>query len=207
MRGRSLNTRYYSVPVTLLKEYAYCPLQAYYKVFYMMEPPTESMKYAKAKADRSLVEEKLREEGVEGEFLWDVNVKSKALNARGVVDLVVVNGVRAKVVEVKLETSRRNVWRKRRNQLAQIIAYAICVEETLRVVVDEALIVPLEKGGIVRFRITPQLREFISRISREFKAMVESEVKPRGAVEKSKCKACFYRKTCKTTPPRLYGQP
>ncbi|MEM4681573.1 MAG: CRISPR-associated protein Cas4, partial [Acidilobaceae archaeon] len=157
MLNRFLNTQCYSIPIFLLKEYAYCPLIAYYKTFLTMEPPTESMKYAKEKIDKNVVETKLRRKGIDGEFLWSVPVESKKLNVRGIADLVIVNGFRAKLVEVKLETSRRNLWKKYRHHVVQAVAYAIAVEETLKVVVDEITIVPLEKEGIVRIKLTPPI--------------------------------------------------
>ncbi|MEM0497844.1 MAG: CRISPR-associated protein Cas4 [Acidilobaceae archaeon] len=196
MLSRFPDMQYYRIPVTLIKEYAYCPLIAYYKVFLIVEPPTESMMYAKEKIDRSLVEAKLRGEGVDGEILWSIPVESRRLNIRGIVDLVVVNGFRAKVVEVKLITSRRSLWKRYRHHIVQVVAYAIAVEETLKVVVDEAIIVPLERGGIVRIKLTPPIRNYIFMLVREFEEMVRSAVKPRGTIDKVKCKTCFYKKIC-----------
>lgn len=200
-----LATQSYSVCVTLLKEYAYCPLIAYHKIFSIMEPPTESMRYAKEKLDRGVVEFKLKAAGVDGSFLWNVPVKSKSLGVRGVADLVVVKGLRAWVVEVKLETSRRKLWARFRHHLVQALAYAVAVEETLKVVVEEIILVPLERGGIVRVRVTPHLRSYVARLAAELRAMVEGGAEPRGAVEKGKCRSCYYKRLCSQPLLRLTG--
>ncbi|MEM1873850.1 MAG: CRISPR-associated protein Cas4, partial [Acidilobaceae archaeon] len=125
--------------------------------------------------------------------------KSRKLGVHGVVDLVVLNGSRAKAVEVKLQTSRRGLWKRLRHHLVQAAAYAIAVEETLRVVVDEAIVIGLEKGGAARVKTTPAVRSYVAAVAEEVRRLAQSETRPRPTAERAKCRACFYRKVCRAT--------
>jgi hypothetical protein len=71
------------IPITLVKEYAYCPRQAYFKALTMWEPPTESMKYAKGINNIEKLKEILRSNGFNGELITEVPVKSRKLGIVG----------------------------------------------------------------------------------------------------------------------------
>jgi len=78
------------IPIILVKEYAYCPRQAYLKALTMWEPPTESMRYAKDKASTEKLQEILRSSGFDGELITEVPVKSRKLGIVGRVDAVLI---------------------------------------------------------------------------------------------------------------------
>lgn len=94
-------TTYSNLPVTILKEYAYCPRIAYYKLYSVSEPPTESMIYGKIVASKDRLKEILEKAGLKGDVLLDVKVSSRRLGVTGIVDAVIINGTRAKIIEVK----------------------------------------------------------------------------------------------------------
>lgn len=74
------------IPISMIKEYTYCPRQAYLKIMIMKEPPTESMKYAKQTQNAETITKTIKELGIQGEVKLEVPVKSTSLGIIGRVD-------------------------------------------------------------------------------------------------------------------------
>ncbi|ABW02326.1 CRISPR-associated protein Cas4 [Caldivirga maquilingensis] len=87
------------------------------------------------------------------------------------------------------------VVHKGRHQLAQVVAYALAVEETLKVTVDEAVMISVN-GGLTRFKITPWLRNWIINELGSLRSMINRQELPKPTIDKAKCSACFYRSIC-----------
>jgi CRISPR-associated exonuclease Cas4 len=185
------------IPVTLVKEYAYCPRQAYFKALNMWEPPTESMKYAKGINNIEKLKEILRSNGFNGELITEVPVKSRKLGIVGKVDAVLVKGKHVSVVESKITAvSRRGLYTRYNHILIQAIAYAMAVEETMNTTVDEVIITNPEQGKIITIKVTPNLRTQATRLITELKKHLEEQTIPPKTTNKAKCKACYYSKNC-----------
>jgi len=186
------------MPITLVKEFVYCPRIAYYKIFSLREPATESMRYAKSVApSRAQIVETVKK-FVSEEFtlVLEAAVESKTLGFWGMVDAVALTDSEALPIEIKLVSSPEKIKRFALHHLAQIVAYAIAVEETYRKPASRALVISLEPPVAFEVRIGPGLRGYIYRIAREFWDMVKNEKIPRATASRRRCGACFYKKFC-----------
>ena len=186
------------IPITLFKEFVYCPRIAYYKLFSISEPVTESMKYAKTVTamDIRLAEAVKAFIAEEFSLVLEAFVESKTLGLSGRVDAVALTSSEVIPIEIKLDTSPEKVKRYAFHHIAQIAAYAIAVEESFKKPVKRVLIVSIEGGAAFEFKVNPALRELIYRLSKELWRVVEEEKIPRPTTSKRKCGACFYRKLC-----------
>jgi len=156
------------------------------------------MRYAKTVAvSKSVLAEIVRRYiSEEFELLLEVPVESRKLGVVGRVDAVAVAILEAIPIEIKLDTSPRKMKRFSYHHLAQVVAYAIAVEETFRKPVRKALIISSEGNTVFEITIGLSLREYIYRLSKELMKIVEEEKIPRPTSNKKKCKTCFYRKFC-----------
>ena len=77
------------LPVTLLREYAWCPRTAFYKLHSVMEPVTWSM--AAGRYEPALIEGLLRRSGYRGRLLLEQRLESRSLGLRGRVDALLVS--------------------------------------------------------------------------------------------------------------------
>lgn len=80
--------------------------------------------------------------------------------------------------------------------MVQSVAYAIAVEETLNVVVDEIILAGTDNRRLIRVKVSPKLRDYVLKLSLELREMIVKERIPRGSSSRSKCSVCFYRKIC-----------
>lgn len=95
------------IPISMVKEYTYCPRQAYLKLMIMKEPPTESMKYAKQTTNTENITKAIKQQGIQGEIKLEVPVKSTSLGIVGRVDAIAINGNRATIIETKLNIGNK----------------------------------------------------------------------------------------------------
>ncbi|ADM27736.1 CRISPR-associated protein Cas4 [Ignisphaera aggregans DSM 17230] len=182
------------IPIVLIKEYVYCPRIAFYKYFMYWEPPTESMKFARySKIDILKI---VRGYGIDGDIYMEYPVKSRSLGIYGKIDIVIDNGKRVSIAEIKLETSRARLWRKSYHHLIQLTAYTIATEETFHKPIDRTFIVTQIGGEIIEINISPNLRRTTINIVEEFKKYIQQQKPPPKTPMKTRCNHCFYRKIC-----------
>ena len=186
------------LPITLLKEFVWCPRIAYLKYYTLPEPATESMLFPNYSRVELL--SILRNAGIEGDIVMELPVESKSLRLSGRIDAVAIAPSEATPIEIKLYTSRKSIYSKSRHHLVQIAAYSIALEETLRKPVYKAVVVSLTNRRVFTIAITPRLRENVRRLAIELHKYIENEILPPPTPTKTRCTPCFYRKICGTTP-------
>ncbi|GAB6946848.1 CRISPR-associated protein Cas4 [Vulcanisaeta sp. JCM 16161] len=185
------------IPISMVKEYVYCPRQAYLKLMTMKEPPTESMKYAKQLTNTENITKTIKEQGIQGEIKLEVPVKSTSLGIVGRVDAIAINGNRATIIETKLNIgNKKKLYTKYNHVLAQVMAYTIAVEETMKTTVDKIIIINQEKQTTITIKPTPNLKTWIKRTIQEMKKHIQNQELPPKTTNKAKCKTCHYKNIC-----------
>ncbi|BAN90254.1 CRISPR-associated Cas4 family protein [Aeropyrum camini SY1 = JCM 12091] len=186
-------------PVSMLKEYAYCPRVAYYmEVLRPSYRPTEPMNLSREIYSVDHVREILRTSGfriVKEE--WAVPLRSKRLGLQGVADGVVVEGrLGIVVVEAKLSV-RSNRWLHTRDRhvIFQAAAYALALEETRGYSVDYLAIVSLEDSKTYVVRMSPSLRRDVIRLADDMNKILDDGLEPPPKPGR-KCVACRFRRVC-----------
>ncbi len=183
------------LPVTLLKEYAYCPTLATLKAATIWEPETSSMRYAKSIEPR--LETLTSRLGLEGyRVVRSLRVYSRRLGLRGVLDAALVSEREAIPVEAKLRVTPRTLYTRAHHILAQLVAYTIALEETLRRPSWRAAVISLEDDGAWLIRVKPWMRTWVERLARELHETLREGKTPPPTAHRQRCKACWYRSIC-----------
>jgi CRISPR-associated exonuclease Cas4 len=92
--------------------------------------------------------------------------------------------------------SRRGLFTRYNHVLIQAAAYALAVEETMKVTVDGVIIVNPEQGKAIIIKVTPNLRTQVVKLIMELRRHLEEQRMPSKTTNKAKCKACYYSKNC-----------
>jgi len=141
----------------------------------------------------------LRREGFEWEQeLWEHPVESRRLGVCGRVDLILVLDGEAVVVEAKLSIGGR--LKRSPDLVAQVAAYAMAVEESLRLPVRRAIIYSVEENRLYRLAIGPLQRTLALRAVEELWRLLQSPEPPCTPQRLWRCRVCMYRSVCPCTP-------
>jgi len=179
------------LPITLLKEFVYCPRLAYLELFTGYSYTTDSMERGK-EVTYSYIESIVR--NVKS-IRVQCYVKSKFLKLCGLVDLVGETRGGLVVYEFKPLTSlsRKSLFSRHKHFLVQAIAYAIASEETFKRPVIEICVVGANKVVVVK--PSPSLRHTVKGYAKRLHSMVKSEDEP-SPVKTYKCNYCKMRNLC-----------
>ncbi|RLF22103.1 MAG: CRISPR-associated protein Cas4 [Thermoprotei archaeon] len=183
------------LPISLLKEFVYCPRYAYWLVFGRPKDIiTESMRIGKDYTYDELTHI-LREEGYLGRIHTNVFLRSEKLRLEGYVDAVIEQDSYVHIAEMKklTQASKRILWKKKSHILVQGMAYAIAAEETFKKTIGDVVIILKDK--IIRVKPKPSLRITVENYTKQLWDMIEKEEIP-PAKRSSKCYYCQFRNVC-----------
>ena len=188
------------IPITLIKDYYWCPLKAYYQATLWNPPPTQSMQTGTETQSmhRSILVEILEKRHKIHEYLWEHPVESKRLGLRGRIDLVATTtSQRIIIVDIKLYTgdAKRLITRDK-HIAAQLAAYAIAAEETLHHSLEAAYIYSIEREKLYQVPITPRLRRLVEHAAKNIHKALETNKPPPPMPSKRRCNTCRYKTIC-----------
>ncbi len=184
---------------TLLREYAWCPRSAYFKLHGVREPATWSMRAGRYGA--ALLEEVLRRNGFRGELLLEYPLASPSLGLRGRVDAVLLaDDGEAAPVEAKRRSGRGRRYLHHRVQAA---AYCIAVEETMHRPCSRVLLVDVERGRVIVEPVGRRLRGLAVDMAGGLWAVARSQALPEATTRGQRCGSCFYRGVCPPSRTRM----
>ena len=188
------------LPIVIVKEYYWCPVQAYLKLVTWMERPTPSMEEGGATGWNrgQLLEALARVERLDEAVLhWELPVMSRRLGIAGRADLVLEYEGEVAVVEVKARATPTMLRRRGVHILAQLAAYAIAAEETIGKPALRAYIYGSEGSRLIRVAITPHHRALVENAVRELRRMLETHnVYAQPRPPRRRCTVCSYRGVC-----------
>lgn len=195
----SLHETQHYLPISMVKEYYWCPMSAYHKLLLWNERSTFSMQAGGLTGEhRAELVERLEEAGLKArEMLWEQPVRSRRLGLAGRVDLVAVTpNDTLVVVEAKLHATRRSLQARALHVIAQLAAYTIAAEETLAMPSEKTLVYSIETGRLIEARITPRHRRLVEEAARELRRILETGAPPWTRPRRSRCRVCSYRSIC-----------
>ncbi len=188
-----------NITVSDLRQFEYCARIPYFTHVLglaRVRPVTYKMREGLAEHERvrELEERRsLRSYGLkEGERHFEVRLVSEALQLSGRLDLLVVSGAEALVVEYKNDLHNR-IGTNHRLQLA---AYALMVEEQWKLPVRRAFLhfIPTKKSFEVP--LTANLKDLLRQRLVALKGMVEHEVLPDATAVRGRCVDCEFSNLC-----------
>jgi CRISPR-associated exonuclease Cas4 len=184
------------IPVTDLKQWAYCERIVYYhRVMPAVGQATFKMKEASAAQD--LVESLemrrgLQPYGFEGaRRRFNVWLSDGGLGLSGKTDLVLEAADRVAVVDFKLTSGE--VGENHRMQLA---GYSMLAEVAYGVPAAVAFLYRIPDNKVFAVEITPELRAGVGRAVAGIRQMVEAEWCPPATLVRKRCVECEYANYC-----------
>ena len=186
------------IPIILVKEYYWCPVQACLKLTTWSERETYSMKAGRLDGNtRAKLLQQLARRRITGEEHWEQEVISRRLGLRGRIDLLIDHGDTLTIIEAKLTLPGRS---KQAHIKAQLAAYMIAAEETYRKPVLRTLLYLIERDKLVEARITPHHRTMAENAAKNLWRMLTHGCTTQQPARRIRCRTCAYREIC---PARL----
>lgn len=181
--------QYYSISPSMLKQMDYCPAIPWLitKTGWI-EPPTDSMKIAREKADAKYKEEIAKKLGLPKPWRIEACLKDRETGLGGCIDLI-AGGKRLTIAEIKLYR------RTRKNHIrTQLLAYAYLANKTIAPV-ERAILV--EDGEIaLDIPITKEHLNSIETKLEKLTKVIGSEEPPTVNPSDRQCISCQYRRVC-----------
>lgn len=184
------------ITVTQLKSYFYCQRIAYYETClprirprtYAMEAGQDAHEEERARARRRTL--KAYELPV-GERQFNVRIESSTINLRGIIDeLVVTPEPKWFPVDYKLsETSSVSFE-------MQVVAYALLLEAVYQTQVTHGFIYLIGRRETLPVVIDASARQVVLDAIQQILKMRLSEVMPAPVTERTRCRACEFRRFC-----------
>ena len=184
------------IPVTDLKQWAYCPRVVYYhRVLPGAGKATWKMREAvsaQEMIERLELRRGLREYGWEGATrrfgLW---LASDSLGLNGKLDLLLERGGEGAVVDFKLTSGEMG-----ENHRMQLSGYATLVEECYGVRVDTAFLYRIPDDRIFAFAVTAAWKHRVAEAISEIQRLENSAWCPEPTALRARCVECEYANFC-----------
>ncbi len=187
--------------VSDVKQYVYCPRIPYYhNVLPVERKVTYKMQAARVEhevLDRLEKRRSLVKYGLDlGERRFHVPLYSPRLGLHGLLDCLVVTPAGHFPVEFKVTSGEPAVGHK-----YQLVAYAMLVEECMRVTVRHGFLVLVPGRRIVEVPIMPGARLHVKRLLGAVRRLVEAGRLPAATRVRGRCTDCEYRNYCLDVAP------
>ncbi len=190
------------IPVTLIKDYFFCPRIIYFtQVLGYTQRTTEYMIEGKEEDERQERLSKRRRTAtptyrVGTKNRWrKLQVSSDRLGLYGTIDEVVETDNGLAVMERKHAGLSSRYRKPTPDHLYQAVAYAMLAQEALGRPVTEVIIHYTMSNRTVRVTVTPRMKRAVLRAVRRIRAIIDSESPP-PYKPKPQCSGCTYRQVC-----------
>lgn len=184
------------IPVTELKQWAYCERIVYYHAF-VPGGGVATFKMAEAGRAQEMIESlemrrTLREYGLEGaQRRFGVWLADEVLGISGKIDLLLVGAERSAVVDFKLTSGEPG-----RNHRMQLGGYALLVRAALGIEVTTGFIYRIADGRVFEIGIGEELLESVRTAVSGIRECLAREVLPAATEVRGRCVECEYQNFC-----------
>ncbi|RLF09484.1 MAG: CRISPR-associated protein Cas4 [Thermoprotei archaeon] len=183
------------ITVVDVRDYAYCPRVVYFThVLHLKERITEAMQYGKEHHEDpplAPLMPKLKPKHV----IKNVELTSSKLKLMGKVDTIVVTK-HGEYIPVEVKWSEPRQGKPRRQHKAQLIAYALLIEENYSTTVKRAVIYYSRAGRLIEMPITSQDKRQVKRMIKQIYQVIRSEEMPEVKFKPKQCVDCGYKCYC-----------
>jgi CRISPR-associated exonuclease Cas4 len=184
------------IPVTDLKQWAYCPRVVYYhRVMPAQAQPTYKM--TEGLAAQQLIEDlearrKLREYGLDtAQRRFGVWLTDRELGLAGKIDLVLLAQDELAVVDFKLTSGEPG-----RNHRLQLAGYSLLAEVEFRLPARRAFLFRIPDNRIFEEPILDELRNAVRAAVADIRRTVEAQLCPDPTQVRGRCVECEYANYC-----------
>jgi CRISPR-associated exonuclease Cas4 len=127
----------------------------------------------------------------EGERRFHVWLDSPRLALSGKLDLLIVAPEACYPVDFKYTRDR-----PRRNHVLQLAAYALLVEDVMRIPVPLAFVYLTPSDQLVRINVTDRLKQLVLARLANIRQMVQQAILPEPTLVRARCEECEFRNYC-----------
>jgi CRISPR-associated exonuclease Cas4 len=184
------------IPVTDLKQWAYCPRIVYYhRVMPAVGKPTFKMKEAVAAQD--LIESLEMRRGLKEYRLeasqrrFNVWLQDERLGLSGKVDLLLTSPDQTAVVDFKLTSGEVG-----ENQRMQLAGYSVLAEAAYGVPARRAFLYRIPDNRVFAVEITEELRKAVTTAVEEIQRMTDTQWWPPPTPVRGRCVECEFANYC-----------
>jgi len=179
-----------------LKQWDYCPRIVFYNtVMPVARKSTIKMERGKEveiKLDALEARRTLRRYRLsEGERRFHVWVNSPALGLSGKLDLLIVSPEACYPVDFKYTRDR-----PRRNHTIQLAAYALLVEDAMKLPAPAAFVYLTPSDQLIRINVTDRLKALVLARLGSIRQMVQEGILPEPTPVRARCEECEFRNYC-----------
>lgn len=183
------------ISVVDVRDYVYCPRVIFFKnVLHLKERVTEAMLYGKESHEEPPIAPlapKLRP----AKIIKGIELISHRLKLRGKVDMIIITKHGEYVpVEVKWSEANRDV--PKRQHKAQIVAYAILIEENFNTTVKRGLIYYSRSKRFLETSLTSRDKWQVEKYIKQIYQIIKSEEIPYTRQDLKHCQDCGYKHYC-----------
>lgn len=182
------------ISVLQIRDYAYCPRVVYFRnVLHIEERLTEAMLYGREKHEEfSLAPLIPKLKPVK--IIENVELISHRLRIKGKVDIIIITRYN-EYIPVEIKWSELEKGMARRQHKAQIIAYALLIEDNFNTTVKRGLIYYSRSKKFSNIIITESdkrlIKNYIVKIYEIYKERI-----PKDSQNSTQCKDCGYNRYC-----------
>ena len=173
-----------------IRQYYYCKRVIYYR-YVLRARVRETYKMRKGREKHNIPSNKIVNNGT---VLRNVYLCSEDLGLVAVVDVLVLNGNYAEIIELKAG----NVGKRKMldSHKAQLAAQAILVERVLGLRVKGISVLDATTGECREVKLVNYHREMVLNALDDMRRIVEGEVFPDAPIDRGKCIDCEFRCFC-----------
>jgi CRISPR-associated exonuclease Cas4 len=184
------------IPVTDLKQWAYCPRVVYYhRVLPGVGKPTWKMREAltaQGIIERLEMRRGLREYGWEGSSRrFGIWLTSESLGLKGKLDLLLERGGEGAVVDFKLTSGEVGD-----NHRMQLTSYAMLVEACCGLQVDTAFVYRIPDDRVFGFSVTSAWKQRVTEATSAIRELERTAWCPERTPVRVRCVECEYANFC-----------
>ncbi len=186
----------YSLPISLLRQYCFCPRIPYYLELLQIKPSAPLWVQQGGEfhvtMENLLPRRTLHQFGLEGaEIRKNFNVKSERLRIHGILDFLLIADNAVVPLEIKTGSGSPT-----RGQVMQLAAYGFAAEEMLNKLFSFGFLINGKKGKNYRIERTSELEKDVEitiyNLNRDLHAMLL----PESAAKASQCAQCEFISFC-----------
>ena len=191
-----MNIMSYSLPISLIRQYCFCPRIVYFQELLKLNPPRPQWVKQGEKLHKNqqkvFKHRTLKRFGLENALQeFDVFVSSDTLNLHGIVDSILLNTTNVYPLEFKLPGLR-----PMQGQILQLVAYGILLAEKYNLLCEKGFILYEAKGKTQVIKFNKKQAQQVKNIRNKIFNDLEKSYLPDSPATKFQCTQCEYLNHC-----------
>jgi len=191
----------YSVPVSMVRQYCFCPRIPYYHLLSNVKPiypswveqgTTYHKKQKKVFDRRTLIRFNLDDAKIYYDYFMELETEGIHGNA----DMILVSKNEVFPVEFKMSENKTKKNKPYRGQLLQLVAYGLLAEKHFNLKCKKGFLLFGKKGKTIPIEITDKLKQEVKKIVYSIQEMMTTQTFPDSAAKDTQCGLCEYLNFC-----------